>query len=264
MGCMATTPKIKSKRSTSKEAYRLWFEFLKRAYALPTTSVDTNFYQKWGDVEHTKFEHWWKAIGSEQFNPKPKGVELVTDGKADSNAVLVSIPMSLTPTQSANALRGLLMQHYAAIGHTPHADHTFALTDGAEIKVSNFRAYLHTYDAYQRVLARGAADGINRTGKRDKDGKTIEGSAMAVSGKELLEEVRCFYLARTERWKNTKRTVEGLPKALMNGMAVNPVTKQVVNYAGDESSALKAAKRYLQIANKLIANAAVGKFPSDY
>ena len=261
---MATSTKVKKKRSTSKEAYRLWFEFLKRAYTTPNLKVDTAYYEKWGDVANTKFEHWWKAIGSELFNPKVTGVELATDGKPNSDCLLVSVPKSLTPTQSANALRSMLMQHYAAIGHKPHTERTFALTEGAEIKVSAFRSYLHTYDAYQRVLARGAAEGINRTGTRDENGKKIEGSELAVTGKELLNEVRVFYLKRTERWKNTKKRVEGLPTALANGMTVNPVTQQVVNYGGEESSALKAVKRYLTIASKLIANAATGKFPSDY
>ena len=261
---MGASPKIKTKRSASKEAYRLWFEFLKRAYMSPSVTVDTAFYEKWGDVEHTKFEHWWKAIGSELFNPQIVGVELVGEGKAGNGCVLVSVPMSLTPTQSATALRSLLMQHYSATGHVPLTERTFALTDGAEIKVSVLRAYLQTYDAYERVLARGVTDAVNRTGKRDVDGKKIVGSELAVTGKDLLNEVRCFYLARTERWKNTKRTVEGLPKALLNGMAVNPVTQQVVNYSGEESAALRAAKRYLESARKLVTNAGVGKFPGDY
>jgi hypothetical protein len=50
----------------------------------------------------------------------------------------------------------------------------------------------------------------------------------------------------------------------MNGMTVNPATNQQVDYGGDESSALKAVKRYLESANKLIANAAAGNFPADY
>lgn len=123
---MATSTKVVRKRSTSKEAYRLWFEFLKRAYTTPNLVVDTTYYAKWGDVANTKFEHWWKATGSELFNPKVIGVQLVSKGKPNSDCLLVSIPKSLTPTQSANALRSMLMQHYAAIGHTPHTARTFA------------------------------------------------------------------------------------------------------------------------------------------
>jgi hypothetical protein len=105
---------------------------------------------------------------------------------------------------------------------------------------------------------------INRTGRRDKDKKTIAGSGLGVSGKELLNEVRLFYLKRTDKWKHTKRQVDGLPTALMNGMAINPFTNEAVNYGGDESASLRAVKRYLDSANNLIANAAAGNFPGDY
>jgi len=136
------------------------------------------------------------------------------------------------------------------------------------MKLTVVRSYLHTYDAYHRLLQRTdnvpRQKVINRTGKRDAARKTIAGSGLAVSGKELLHEVRLFYLARTEKWKQSKRKVDAIPLALMNGITINPATIEVLNYGGDESSALRAIKRYLDSANKLIANAAAGNFPGDY
>ena len=45
-------------------------------------------------------------------------------------------------------------------------------------------------------------------------------------------------------------------------MTTNPFTGKQVNYSGEEKEAIRAIKRYLNMANKTIANVAVGKFPN--
>ena len=45
-------------RSTGKEAIRLWFEFLKRAYLAGDVKVNANYYKAWGDAATTKFDTW--------------------------------------------------------------------------------------------------------------------------------------------------------------------------------------------------------------
>jgi uncharacterized FlgJ-related protein len=157
--------------------------------------------------------------------------------------VHVCIPKSHTATQAANEVRRLLLAHYKAIGHTPKLERSYARTEGKELKAVNVRAYLHTYDIYQQLLAR------SETGRFT----------------ELLNAVRLFYLKRTEKWKSSRRRVDGLPTALINGMAVNPVTgKRLAMEASDNSGALRAVRRYLTVAEKLIANAATGDWPGDY
>jgi hypothetical protein len=253
-----------SRLPKDKESYRLWFEFLRRAYKTPGLAVDGDVYGCWGDVAGTSFDTWWRDGGRELLVPRTR-VSLIDKDALPQQHIGIAVPLSLTPTQAANELRALLIQHYAETGHVPKPARRFTLTEGAEIKVAAFRAYLHTYDAYLRILERGADKAAtNRTGKRDKSGRTIDGSALPVSGKEMLGEVRRFYLARTERWRHTRRTVEGLPLALAHGMTVNPVTGQTVNYAGDESAALRTVKRYFVSAQRLVQNAAKGEFPGDY
>lgn len=265
-----TTSKTKPAKSTPqylsrKEAFRLWFECLTRAANNPQFTINTAYYKEWGDWRQLSFNEWWGTVGKALLIAPADSVAFTSAQEVNSSGnLIVSVPMSLTPTQAANELRALLMAHYAATNHTPQKRQSYALTEGAEMKQTVVRSYIHTYDAYQRLVERGLTQSINRTGKRDADKRTIAGSGLAVSGKELLHEVRLFYLTRTERWKHTKRQVDGLPSALMNGMTVNPATNQQVDYGGDESSALKAVKRYLESANKLIANAAVGNFPADY
>lgn len=265
----AKEPKATPQYLTRKEAFRLWFECLTRAAANPQFTINTAYYSGWGEWRNRSFNDWWSSVGKALLVSRTDFVTLTSQQpETDGGFLHIAVPKSLTPTQAANELRALLIRHYAAINHTPRKQQSYALTAGAEMKQAVVRSYLHTYDAYQRLLQRRQVETpqkvINRTGKRDADKRTIAGSGLAVSGKELLHEVRLFYLARSERWKHTKRKVDGLPTALMNGMTLNPATNERVNYGGDESSALRAVKRYLESANRLIANAAAGAFPGDY
>ena len=230
------------RRSQSKEAIRLWYECLKRAHAAKL-KINRRYYSGWGDWQTLPFEKWWPLIGSQLFVRNK--VELVEEISDAADAVHIRIPKSHTATQAANEVRRLLLAHYKATGHAPKLERSYALTEGKELKVVNVRAYLHTYDIYQQLLAE------SETGK--------------VTSTELLNAVRIFYLKRTEKWKGSRRRVDGLPTALINGMAVNPVTgKRMAMEASDNSGALRAVRRYLTVAEKLIANAAKGDWPGDY
>ena len=90
------------------------------------------------------------------------------------------------------------------------------------------------------------------------------GGEGAVLAKELLAEVRIFYSARTLKWRNTKRKVEALPMALAGDFMYDSETKTVTTPKHDET-AIRNIRRYLQIAHRLVENAAKGDFPSaDY
>jgi len=229
-------------RSTGKEAIRLWFEFLKRAVATPNLRINNRYYEGWGDYTNTKFETWWMVNGGKLF-PRDK-VEISQRYLSDAGTLQLTVPMSLTPTQVADQVRDLLMAHYKAIGHMPKPQRMYALTTGAEIKVSALRAYLHTYDVHRKLMA--------------------EGARAKVPAKAVLDEVRRFYLARSERWKKTKRKVEALPSALAGNYFYDAATDTVaVN--GSDVSAERAIRRYLTIADNLIHAAARGDFPGkDY
>ena len=170
-------------RANGKEAIRLWFEFLKRAREVPKLKINHIYYQGWGDYANAKFENWWKENGATLF-PQNK-VELVKLHLQNSDAIQLSVPSTLTPTDAANQVRELLINHYKAIGHNPKLNRVYALTEGAEIKVSALRSYLHTYDAHQKILESGDWEKI--------------------PAKVVLAEVRRFYFARSEKWKKTKR-----------------------------------------------------------
>ena len=225
-------------RANGKEAIRLWFEFLKRAHEVPKLKVNHSYYQEWGDYTNTKFETWWKENGNSLF-PQNK-VEIVKLPFKNSDAIHLSVPKTLTPTDVANQVRELLINHYKAIGHNPKSKRVYALTEGAEIKVSPLRAYLHTYDVHQKILESGDWEKI--------------------PAKVVLAEVRRFYLARSEKWKKTKRKVEGLPSALAGDLVYDTATDSVIS-KGSDIGAERAIRRYLVIANKLVLAAAKGDFP---
>lgn len=229
-------------RATGKEAIRLWYEFLKRACVDTNIAVNAKYYKDWGDVGTTKFETWWKT-NAEQLFPYRK-VEVVQRYLSDAGVVHVSVPMALTPTEAANQVRQVLIEHYKGIDHDPKPQRVYQLTPGAELKVSALRAYLATYDANQRLIT------------------TLD--LERVPAKLLLAEVRRVYMARSHKWKNTKRKVEGLPMALAGDIVYDFESDQVIA-RGSDISAERAVRRYLAIANNLVKAAAVGDFPSrDY
>jgi hypothetical protein len=230
-------------RATGKEAIRLWFEFLKRAYHADGVVVNSKHYAAWGDVANTKFETWWRQHG-EQLFPYRK-VEVVQRHLSDAGVVHVSVPIALTPTEAANQVRQTLIAYYEAIGHKPKPQRVYQLTEGAEIKVSALRAYLATYDAHCKVAA-------GYQGAR-------------VPAKLVLAEVRRWYMARSERWRHTQRKVEALPMALAGDIQYDASTDSVVLRSGDDVSPERAVRRYLAIAENLVRAAARGDFPSkDY
>ena len=73
-----------------------------------------------------------------------------------------------------------------------------------------------------------------------------------------------MYMARSHKWKLTKRKVEALPVALTGELDYDAVTDSVSSKS-DDVSAERAVRRYLAIANNLVSSAASGDFPSrDY
>jgi hypothetical protein len=57
---------MKTPLSYHREAYRLWFEYLRVAHTDPREEVQEalrrskDFYEPWGDITNAKFDEWWK------------------------------------------------------------------------------------------------------------------------------------------------------------------------------------------------------------
>lgn len=236
---MATTVKKKARlqnRTHSKESYRLWFEFLKRALAHDRASVKLHLYKSWGDVEKYKFHKWWTEIGSQVINLETTShVEFATDTFTYDGSYLIRIPKSLNSTQAATQLRLLLTKH----GHKPLVEKSnLKINDENEIRHSVFRAYLHTYDRHRELVLKN-------------DGKKV-------TNKETLIAVRKFYIARYAKYKNRNRLADNLPTPLYTAMNMDNLDDVHVL---DSTTAISAIARYLREANQIISAVSVGKFP---
>ena len=236
---MATTVKKKTRlqsRTHSKESYRLWFEFLKRALAHDRASVKLQLYKSWGDVESYKFDKWWTEIGSHVINLDMKSsVEIATDTFADDSSYLIRVPKSLNSTQAATQLRLLLTKS----NHKPIFDKNILMVNGeSEIRHSVFRAYLHTYDRHRELV-------LKNDGKR-------------VTNKETLIAVRKFYIARYEKYKNRNWQADNLPSPLYTAMNMDNLDDVHVL---DSTTAISSIARYLREAEKIIEAVKNGKFP---
>jgi hypothetical protein len=236
---MATTVKKKTRlqnRTHSKESYRLWFEFLKRALAHDRASVKMHLYKSWGDVESYKFDKWWTEIGSHVINLDIKSnVEIATDTQADESSYLIRVPKSLNSTQAATQLRLLLTKH----GHKPLVEKSNLKINGDnEIRHSVFRAYIHTYDRHRELVLKN-------------DGKKV-------TNKETLIAVRKFYITRYAKYKNRNRLADNLPMPLYTAMNMDNLDDVHVL---DSTTAISAVARYLREAEKIIDAVKKGTFP---
>lgn len=232
---MATQNKPRSPRAQSKEAYRLWFEFLRRAIAEDKSKVRLDLYKEWGDVENYKFDKWWDQIGSKVIVLRPPSIELVDEGEADEQTYLLRVPKTMTSTAIGNEVRAFLM----GLGHQPLQLSNLRVRQGAEIRPSTYRAYLHTYDEQLKLVAK--SDGQRMTAR------------------ELLKAVRKFYIKHEQRYKNNVWATDKMPMALSADMdRNNPYDIDPIHSA----TAINAVNRYLREANKIIDAVREGRFPN--
>ncbi len=221
-------------RAQSKEAYRLWFEFLRRAIAEDKSKVKIDLYREWGNIETYKFDKWWEEIGKKVISLTPSLVEQIDEGKADDVTYLLRVPKSQTSTQIGEQVRKFLME----IGHQPIELSQLRVRLGAEIRPSTYRAYLHTFDQNKKLLE--ITNGQKPTSR------------------ELLKSVRKFYLEREKRYKNNLWKVDKLPSPL--AMDLNRSDLDKINVL-DSATAINAVSRYLRKANEIIDAVRQGRFP---
>jgi hypothetical protein len=228
--------RLSATRTNSKESYRLWFEFLKRAIAEDKRTVKLGLYKPWGDVANLSFNKWWTEIGSKVINLDSKSkLEFVTDTATDDFSYMIRVPKSLTSTQAATQLRELL----TSSKHRPISEKTsLRVADGVEIRHSTYRAYLHTYDRHKELVEKSNGEKI--------------------TNKETLIAVRKFYLARREKYKNHNREVDRLPSSLWDDLKLDNLDDVSVL---DSAKSLATIGRYLREANLIIGAVKIGKFP---
>ena len=225
-----------SRLIVKREAYRLWFEYLKVAVGSSDKRVKAAvqntkaFYAPWEVGSDTLYNAWWDnhaALFEEKFQVR----ELKPgEERLDPGALVVEIPLTESPTVLLKRVKGILLAAYEAQERASKKSKKkpsaiYRLTEDAEPKLAAVREMLTVY--------------------RDVHIKNPN-----LKGERLLEAVHKFYLGRkSKRWAK-------VPTSLLYTSGKGREE--------DLARALRNLRRYIQKAEKIVLNVANGHFPGDY
>ena len=222
---------MKTALSHRREAFRLWFEYLRVARNSERQDVQealkrsAAFYEPWGDVTTVRFDLWWKDKG--QLFEDRHVVRRLTAGElpADRQALIVEIPLTQPLSVLVKRVAEIIREEVAHHPRPPTKGRKvptaqFSLTESAEPKLKALREMLTVYrDVYlKHPHARG---------------------------KTLLNDMRAIYLNR--RQKRFAKVPEPLDD-----------TK------GGLENRMRNLRRYITKAEKIVLNVANGEFPGRY
>lgn len=215
-----------------REAYRLWFEYLKVARESTDKKVRAAlfvsgpYYAPWEMGKANKFDPWWKDHGhlfeEKYFVREMKAGEL----PHDPDALLIEVPLTQSPTDLTKKVKVIIQEAYVRKARTKRKGKKkvtayYHLTEGAEPKLHAVREMLSIYrDVYL---------------KNPK-----------LRGGKLLDAVHTYYLGR-----RNKRFAK-VPMVLLH------------QGGDDKLRAMRNLRRYIQKAEKVVLNVAQGQFPGDY
>lgn len=218
---------MKSVLSYRREAYRLWFEYLRVAHESERQDVrealkhSAEFYAPWGDVTNIKFDLWWKEK-AHLFEDKYV-VRRLTAGEPpnDPNALIVEIPLTLSQSALIKRVTEIVREEFVnkpSMKKSKKAPTAlFRLTEGAEPKLDALREVLTVYrDVFLK----------HRNAR----------------GKALLNEMRALYLNRKQ--KRFAKIPEPLDDA-----------------KGKLENRMRNLRRYISKAEQIVLNVANGRFP---
>lgn len=237
-------PRYSKAIALSKEPFRLWYEFLKRAKA-KGMKVHKD-YAEWGDTS-VSFNKWWEQHGSGLISVVANGVELATDQTIeDENYYLFAIPKHLSARQTRVEAEGLMKRLKAKDGQVK-LNTRWRITEGSSLKAESYRAYIHALDCRDKLVKQAIRDG-----KSEKDVKAVL----------VLAALRLYYIKKNERYKGKG---DLMPHRLTHGDrgyetdASKIVTDQ--RDLKDATDSVNAVREYLKRAEATLQNVANGSFP---
>jgi hypothetical protein len=225
-----------SRLIVKREAYRLWFEYLKVAIKSENkrvkSALQTNraFYGPWQIDVSTEYHSWWKTHGH-LFEEKYQVRELKSgEERADPDALVVEIPLTESPTILLKRIKVIIgaayeAQEQAAKKSKKKPSANYRLSDDAEPKLAAVREMLTVY-------------------------RDVHLKNPTLKGERLLESVHKFYLGR----KNKQWAKVPTPLLYASGKGREE----------DLARALRNLRRYIQKAEKILLNVASGQFPGEY
>ena len=219
-----------------REAFRLWFEFLKLAQSSQSTKVkaalsrSATLYEGWGDIRNAEFHDWWNNH-AELFEERYT-VRKLNNGEAprDPTALIIEIPLNIAQTTILKAVT-VIVRDELAVRTRPipsrkkRSIHTseFYITEGTEPKLAAIREMLTVYrDIYLKNPN--------------------------LKGRKRLQAVHDHYLSRkSKKWRR-------IPTSLMAD----------INDDARVASVLRTISRYITNAETILMNVADGNFPGAY
>lgn len=224
-----------TKLSARREAFRLWFEYLKIARSSNEQKIKSAlvvskpYYAPWQMDSATRFDAWWKSHGL-LFEEKYVVRRLdLGELPQDKNALIVEIPLTQSPTILTKKVKALIQSAFEDRTKEKRkkkgevtAD--YKMSEGAEPKLLAVREMLTVYrDVYLK----------NKQ----------------LKGRKLLDAVHRYYQGRKQERHRA------IPLPLMLGKDRGD---------DDVARALRNLNRYIQKAEKIVLNVARGQFPGKY
>lgn len=224
--------KLQTNLAARKEAFRLWFEYLKIARLSKDAKVKSAlvvyepYYRPWEMDKAEKFDPWWKTH-SHLFEEKFVVREIKTgEAPLDPDALLIEVPLTQSPTILTKKVKAIIQAAFEARERTERKGKKkptayYRLTEGSEPKFDAVREMLSVY--------------------RDVHLKNPK-----LKGEKLLAATHQYYLGRkNKRWAK-------VPMALM------------YNHEDEKVRAMRNLRRYIQKAEQVVLNVARGQFPGEY
>ena len=119
--------------TTTNEPYRLWFEFLKLALSDPDISVNTDYYNLWGDYQGSDFNTWWNQHWLNLF-AVDIGVYKIKDFQKlfldRRNEIIVRLPLYRDPSDTLKRVKAILELERASARLRNTPDGQFKLDSG--------------------------------------------------------------------------------------------------------------------------------------
>jgi hypothetical protein len=237
-------PRYSKAIALSKEPFRLWYEFLKRANA-KGMKVHKD-YGEWGDTS-VSFKRWWNERGSGLISVVANGVELATDQtKDDENYYLFAIPKHLSARQTRFESENLMKRLKAKDGQVK-LNTRWRITEGSSPKAESYRAYIHALDCRDKLVKQAI-----REGKSEKDVKAIH----------VLAALRLYYIKKHDRYEGIG---DLMPQRLTHGDGgyETDASKIVTDHSDPRvaTDSVNAVREYLKKAEATLQNVAKGFFP---
>ena len=224
--------KAQNNLAARKEAFRLWFEYLKIARLSKDAKVKSAlvvsepYYRPWEMDKAEKFDPWWKTHGH-LFEEKFVVREIKAgEAPSDPDALLIEIPLTESPTILTRKVKAIIQAAFKAHERTERKGKKkptayYRLTEGSEPKFDAVREMLSVY--------------------RDVHLKNPK-----LKGEKLLDATHRYYLGRkNKRWAK-------VPMALM------------YSHEDEKVRAMRNLRRYIQKAELVVLNVARGQFPGPY